>query len=179
MRGTMDGDWTSNSSSRSTCLLRLSGNSGSCPIEFRRPSPILRRIARLCLWSISMRLGITHSSRMSPFSVSRCWYGSRDRRLWLSARALVLNSGSNKRPLAIPRHAPLLLTASDDLVLYGILRVQGKIVPEQMFRKRRAGSGHATVTHRAQHRAFALQHALGGVDTKDSLLGANQIQGCF
>ena len=57
--GMIDGDCSSNSRSRSICVLRLPGTSGSSFRNARSLSPISLTIARLWVWSMSMRLGIT------------------------------------------------------------------------------------------------------------------------
>ncbi len=66
--GTIDGDCSSNSRSRSICVLRLPGHSGSSFRTARSLSPISCTIARLCLGSMSMRLCITkpRSGKKAP-----------------------------------------------------------------------------------------------------------------
>jgi hypothetical protein len=58
----IDGDCSSNSRSRSICILRLSGRSRSSFRDARSLSPISWTIARQCLSSISMRFRITKPS---------------------------------------------------------------------------------------------------------------------
>jgi hypothetical protein len=120
--GTIDGERSSNSRSRSTCFLNLVGSSGSGFSDACNLSPISRTMARLCVWSMSMRLGITKPRsgkkapaakpsvlrRPTPPQLSRLrarlaiLNGTGDRRFWLSARALALRTaGRWQRPLAI------------------------------------------------------------------------------
>jgi hypothetical protein len=56
--GTVNGERSSNSRSRSICALRRSGWSGSGFSNARSCWPMTLRIARLCLWSMSMLWGI-------------------------------------------------------------------------------------------------------------------------
>lgn len=56
--GTIDGDCSSNSRSRSICVLRLPDSSGTSFRNARSLSPISRTIARLCAWSMSTRFRI-------------------------------------------------------------------------------------------------------------------------
>ena len=67
--GMIDGDCSS-SRSRSIRVLRLPGSSGSSFRNARSLSPISLTIARLCVWSMSMRLGITkpRSGKKAPAS---------------------------------------------------------------------------------------------------------------
>jgi hypothetical protein len=69
----------SNSRSRSICALRLAGTSGSGFSDARSLSPISRTMARLCTWSMSIRLRMAapsfrqhavHSPRNRP---GHCW----------------------------------------------------------------------------------------------------------
>jgi len=117
--GTMDGERSSNSRSRSICVLNLVGSSGSGFSDASNLSPISRTMARLCAWSMSMRSGITKPrsgkkapaakpQRPTPPQPSRLeapratLKGTGDRRFWLSARALALRkAGRWQRPLAI------------------------------------------------------------------------------
>jgi hypothetical protein len=66
----IDGDCSSNSRSRSICVLRPSGTSGSSFRNARSLSPISLTIAQLCVWFMSMRLGITkpRSGKKAPAS---------------------------------------------------------------------------------------------------------------
>ena len=66
--GTIDGEGSSTSRSRSICFLNLVGSSGSGFSDARNLSPISRTMARLCVWSMSMRLGITkpRSGKKTP-----------------------------------------------------------------------------------------------------------------
>ena len=66
--GMIDGDCSSKSRSRSICVLRLAGTSGSSFRNAHSLSPISLTIARLCVWSMSMRLGITkpRSGKKTP-----------------------------------------------------------------------------------------------------------------
>jgi hypothetical protein len=57
--GMIDGDCSSNSRSRSICILRLAGSSRSSVSDARNLSPISWTIARLCPWSISMGFRMT------------------------------------------------------------------------------------------------------------------------
>ena len=103
--GMIDGDCSSNSRSRSICVLRLSGGAGSSCRNARSLSPISWTIARLCLESMSMRLRITKprsgkapalASPLPQLSRLRARLailnGTGDRRFWLSARALLLRT---------------------------------------------------------------------------------------
>jgi hypothetical protein len=66
--GMIDGDCSSNSRSRSICILRLAGSSRSSFRDARSLSPISWMIARQCLWSISMRFRITKPSFCEKFT---------------------------------------------------------------------------------------------------------------
>jgi hypothetical protein len=120
--GTIGGGWPFNSRSRSICFLRLAGTSGSCLMTPRNRSPISRIIVRLVFSSISTRFRITEppfqrkppTFRDSVPSVSR--ERGRDRRLWLSARALVGNSGSpTKSTFGYPATCAVVETAGGGL----------------------------------------------------------------
>ena len=128
--GMIDGDCSSNSRSRSICVLRLPGSSGSAFRNARSLPPISSTIARLCWGSISMRLCIGSLSKKAPASAQpltqlpacergwQFWNGTGDRRFWLSVRALVVeNSGPRVGTFGYPRHAPCSLTASDGLMI--------------------------------------------------------------
>jgi hypothetical protein len=108
---TIEGDRSSNSRSRSICILSLAGSSGSGFSDARSLSPISRTMARLCTWSMWLR--ITESSVATTPPAGRyqsCAPPDRarlanfnetgGRRFWLSARALVLRTAGHK-PLAI------------------------------------------------------------------------------
>jgi hypothetical protein len=112
--GMIDSDCSSNSRSRSICILRLAGSFGSGASDVRSLAPISRTIARLCTWSMSMLVRIGGASskndaargRHRPSALPRDRSGAAgvngDRRLWLSARALILKTaGRWQRPLAI------------------------------------------------------------------------------
>jgi hypothetical protein len=117
--GTINGERSFNSRSRSICFVNLVGSSGSGISDACNLSPISRAMARLCVWSMSMRLGIkkprpgkkapaAKPQRLAPPQHSRLrarlaiLNGTGDRRFWLSARALVLRTaGRWQRPLAI------------------------------------------------------------------------------
>jgi hypothetical protein len=122
----INGERSSNSRSRSICILNLVGSSGSGSSDARSLSPISRTIARVCVWSMSMRLGMTkpRSGKKAraagpsvlrlptPSQLSRLrarlaiLNGTVDRRFSLSARALVLRTAVRLATFGYPRHAP-------------------------------------------------------------------------
>ncbi len=130
----IDGDGRSKSRSRLICVRKLGGNSGSGFNDVRNLSPISRTMARLCLWSMSMRLCIAKLPIRKPGETLRSrgedpvavLNGTGDRRFWLSARAIVLKqprqphkNSSEKRPEpsdgpdARPRRTAVLSTLPD------------------------------------------------------------------
>jgi hypothetical protein len=110
MVGTMDADSPSNSRSRSIWFLMLGGNSGSTLSDARSRSPIFREVARLCVWSISMRLCIggpsvpvigskpkvSNPCPRPPRRPSLMAWKMRPPPLAICASACFLNSGSEK-----------------------------------------------------------------------------------
>ena len=108
--GTINGERSFNSRSRSICFVNLVGNSGSGFSDACNLSPISRAMARLCVWSMSMRLGMrkprsgkkapaAKPQRLASPQLSRLrarlaiLNGTGDRRFWLAGRW--------QRPLAI------------------------------------------------------------------------------
>jgi hypothetical protein len=123
----IEGDCSSNARSRSICVLNLAGSSGSGFSDARILSPISRTMARLCVWSMSTRLGITkpRSGKKAPAAdTRRCAYlplpqlfplastagnsewNRRPPLLAICASACFENSGSLVATFGYPRYAP-------------------------------------------------------------------------
>ena len=128
--GMIDDDCSSNSRSRSICVLKLPGSSGSSFRNACSLSPISLTIARLCLGSMSMWLRIRtprpgkrapalkHPSRSSPTCEHRWQFGTEPETAafgYLRVR-LFLRTAGPVGSFGYPRHAPVG-TASDGLML--------------------------------------------------------------
>ena len=118
--GMIDDDCSSNSRSRSICVLKLPGSSGSSFRNACSLSPISLTIARLCLGSMSMRLRIRtprsgkrapalqHPSRSSPTCEHRWQFGTEPETAafgYLRVR-LFLRTAGPVGTFGYPRHAP-------------------------------------------------------------------------
>ena len=94
----------SNLRSRSICFRKLTGSSRSSLNDARSRSPIFLTIARLCRESMLTEFGILSFPRtrhQGQFATNG------DRRLWLSARALVFEQRV-RGTFGYPRHAPFV-----------------------------------------------------------------------